>query len=669
MDIRIEKIINLLINREDFLSLREISALNNCSRRTVYYDLDKINELLKDCGLEELNIIRNKGIILSKKQKEKILIKLPTIQNNNHFFSPMERVKIIICTVLKRDKKIFVEDFGVLCKVSRNTILNDIKVVQRLVNESDLNFVYSKDKGYYIEGNVVRKRSLFFLYFNDLYRDYRNGLIHLDHLDIIKDYVYRINCIENELGYEFVSSITYSIAVFFSTINERRDLISFSESEVLEISKTKEFELVSKYFSQISSFEQLYMTLHLLGSRLQTAIFKIDNENDNETYDLACDLVEEFSRISNIEFNDRSSLEEAIYVHFKSSLYRFRYGIQIGNPLLNDIKREYKYLFNVTKKAVEYLEQQLALPISDAEIAYLTLHFGGAIKKNKNKNQRILVVCPNGISTSKMLLAEIKAMTSENCIIEVATITNINDDDYDVVISTVGNVKLKNMTKLIVVNPIITDIDRIAIMKRCMVRRENILEKEMLFKQLKNYIKEDKLKIAKSIIYHSSNNDNLKIMDSNLSFYSVVKKGLFLQEEKNVSWEKSIYDVCDLLEKKGYINGFYSQNIIKQLNLYGPYMFVADGVIVAHSKISDGSLKLGLAIGFYPNGVKFERNKIAKLVMVLACQDQSSHLSIISDIITLFSQPENIVLLKKAKTTKDLNSILEKVSINNKDDY
>lgn len=71
-------------------------------------------------------------------------------------------MKIIICTILKRSKPVFIEDFINLCHVSRNTIISDLKVVVTKLQESNLILTYENKEGYVIKGDVIRKRSVFF---------------------------------------------------------------------------------------------------------------------------------------------------------------------------------------------------------------------------------------------------------------------------------------------------------------------------------------------------------------------------------------------------------------------------------------------------------------------------------------------------------------------------
>ena len=80
-------------------------------------------------------------------------------------------------------------------------------------------------------------------------------------------------------------------------------------------------------------------------------------ESDEESYTLAKALVAEFSCIACVEFDEIEEIEQALFAHLKTSLYRYRYGIQLSNPMLNDIKTQYPELFGITKKACEYLER------------------------------------------------------------------------------------------------------------------------------------------------------------------------------------------------------------------------------------------------------------------------------------------------------------------------
>ena len=60
----------------------------------------------------------------------------------------------------------------------------------------------------------------------------------------------------------------------------------------------------------------------------------INNESSQTNYEIAKALVAEFEKFACVIFDDREELERSLYFHLNTSMYRFRYGIQVGNPML-----------------------------------------------------------------------------------------------------------------------------------------------------------------------------------------------------------------------------------------------------------------------------------------------------------------------------------------------
>jgi len=69
---RCKKILEMLLNAEYYTSLKQITEELGVSKRSIYYDICKLNEWLTYYNVSELEIIRGKGIIISKKDKQKI---------------------------------------------------------------------------------------------------------------------------------------------------------------------------------------------------------------------------------------------------------------------------------------------------------------------------------------------------------------------------------------------------------------------------------------------------------------------------------------------------------------------------------------------------------------------------------------------------------------------
>ena len=101
-----------------------------------------------------------------------------------------------------------------------------------------------------------------------------------------------------------------------SAIDKRSDQLTFSDMDEEEIVETKEYQLVSQYFPDLENGEKIYVTLHLLGSRLQTIPVNVMKEQD-ETYEISKNLVHEFERLTCIFFDQEEELVDAINAHLK----------------------------------------------------------------------------------------------------------------------------------------------------------------------------------------------------------------------------------------------------------------------------------------------------------------------------------------------------------------
>ena len=90
----------------------------NISKRSVYYDIRKINEWMEAQHLSELVVERKKGIRIDDEQKAMIRAGLKMIPSElAYVFTPTERVKIIICSILQRNRNLFLDDFMDFCQV------------------------------------------------------------------------------------------------------------------------------------------------------------------------------------------------------------------------------------------------------------------------------------------------------------------------------------------------------------------------------------------------------------------------------------------------------------------------------------------------------------------------------------------------------------------------
>ena len=123
-------------------------------------------------------------------------------------------------------------------------------------------------------------------------------------------------------------------------------------------------------------------------------------------------------------------------------------------------------------------------------------------------------------------------------------------------------------------------------------------------------------------------------------------------------WQSSIRIAGQCLLNNHSIEKKYIETIISQLQYYGPYMFLTEDVILAHAKPEDGVNCLDFSIAVFKKPVFFSEYRKAKLVLMLAAEDQEKHLHILQDILTLLEQPETVDRMTACETEDELFALI-----------
>jgi len=649
--------------------MQRIAEITGVSKRSIYYDICTINEWLDERGIKELEIERGKGILIPQEDRMKIEELLEDRQWGDYYvFSPSERVKIIICYLIHSKELVYIDQIIEVCQVSRNTVFGDLRVVVQTLHEYDLQLKYESKKGYRIEGDVIRMRALFFLYFNTIRALFDSGVLNFFNREEIQGYYKQLCLLKDELKIEYIEGDLLAIAALMPVMHNSRGKLCFQGLRKHEILETKEFLLVQKYFSELEESEKIYLCLHLLGSRVSVATDEIfEDRADQSVYGITKALVTEFEKTACVNFEDKEELERALFVHIKTSMYRYQYGIQIGNPMGNDITREYPNLFEITKIVSRYLEQMIGMPIPDSEVAYLALHFGAHLKVSKYRGirLRVLIVCVNGISTGNMIKREVKKLLPEAEIVDVVAAMNVLNaqDICDLVISTV---KIKSVLPVIVVHAILSDEDRRNIVNHQLVynSQKNKIS-DTLFDVVKKYVKESRHEDLKRDIIQCLQGDvqnlDMGIIEKEAGILERLSLSKITIKEGGVNWQDSIYLTGNCLIQSGSIQERYLDTIISQTIYYGPYMFITDEIMLAHAKPEDGVNKMDIAMAVWKEPVTFPKGKRAKLIFILAAEDHEKHLKILNDILKIAETADGIEWLARAGTCEAVFLELERI--------
>ncbi len=124
--------------------------------------------------------------------------------------------------------------------------------------------------------------------------------------------------------------------------------------------------------------------------------------------------------------------------------------------------------------------------------------------------------------------------------------------------------------------------------------------------------------------------------------------------ERADSWQNSIRLAGQCLVDYRSVEKRYLNMIIDQTQYYGPYMFLTEDVILAHAKPEDGVNCLDISMAVFREPVIYSEFRRARLVLVLAAEDQEKHLKILQDLLVLLSMPDFVECVEACKSPADI---------------
>lgn len=492
---RKKQIIQILIQEKDYTTAAQISEKLGVSRRTILRELASVEQWFSQQNIV-LEKVTGKGMLvladdllrhsmLSNLESEKVDVS----------YSPFERQRKIVLELLNANAPLKIFYFSNMLKVSEATISYDLNKVETWLQSWQLKLIRKPGFGVFVEGRESNFRKAIIHMFNEYFdRGEMIQLIKDDYID--KSSLNKKSSVKKTLlevvGYSLLDQIeqalkashvfenykladnAYAALVIHLSLAIKRlsdgENIHFDPQKLEELRDTKEFEMGSKIAQAIEltfgisiPIDEIgYITMHIQGSRLRwtrnnLAEIKVQ---DYEVIYLIEKLIKEMESITGYILVENQQLVSGLINHFGPAIARIKQGVEIRNPLLNDMKERYKVYFDSVREAVEVVEQQLGIEIPDDEVAYLTMHFAAAvetIKKVAASYWRVAIVCSTGIGSSKLLEARIKK-TYENMIVK-AVLSSIeleeqSLEDVDLILSTIPVTVHK---PLVVVSPLLLE--------------------------------------------------------------------------------------------------------------------------------------------------------------------------------------------------------------------
>lgn len=676
LDQRSSAIMMYLANSQDYVPVKVLSEKFNISRRTIYYDIEKINGWLKEHKLSSVQYVRSAGFFLKEDTAHQLPEQLGNLKIWHYEFSPKERKALLSIYLMSRSSPLYLEDLMKKVRVSRNTVIEDLKGLKDEMFRFHLELVFDRKEGYIISGKEDDKRKAIAFYLQHVFTEQSwqtvlsqipvilndNDESHeLFNLEKIRAVRFIISSIEQELNLqftdEFIHHFVFRLLLFVRRLAQGKKIqIDSVEKEILK--DTKEYLAAIKIGQQLATLfhlnfpddEVFYITKHLLGSRIQFSEDLFLHNSSNEIQMLkqvVLNMVNDFQTYACVIFENRHEIEKNLLLHVKPAFYRIKYGLEIETEVTDSIKEKYKDVFQLTKKVIVHLEEAVGKEVIDHEVALIAMHFGGwmeriGVKLADRKNA--LLVCTTGVGTSQLLLHQLEGLFSTVDILGCVSKRDYGKNLYDVdfIISTIP-LEEKNKP-VFVVSPILTEAEKEALLQKVNAlvnakpqQRTSIDAVMAIVQKYAKVVDEESLQRELKTYLYQPINANLGLMKPNLEDVLILDH---IQAEKSVQdWKEAIRLAAQPLVQNGTVTNEYVRAMIDSLVKMGPYVVVSPKVAIPHARPEDGVKRLGMSMLRLEQGVPFsdQGTHEVQLVIVLAAIDGEMHLKALSQLTNMLS--------------------------------
>ena len=461
-------LLEFLLKQHEYLSANQLAEKYGVSTKTVYQDIDKLNDFFDEGELKSrIDKVPRKGIKLSADEERKKIHSLLLVNKHEsgvQDFSPEYRESELIKRLFINQEELDIYDFAEEMYVTESTVHRDIDKLEKNLGQFDLKIRIKHDQ-LFVDGdewNIRKALQSYVIQVQSLGREENIERFFLEKdIEICNEAISRLSQkYHHQFSEEYSCLLLVECLVFkkrtennncltertSNLINDLNHLeVYFFSGELLE-------SIINKSFSEISPYEIEAMAYSLLayGFSIQSADYIQNIEHQvNE-------LINKVSNLLSLDLSKDNHLKLMLSNHISKMIFRLRNQIYITNPALEEIKKQYSSLFNVIWIAIRGLSKYYEINISNEELAFIVIHFQLAIEKIV-KPLNIVVICQNGIATSELIMSKLHKIFDSD-----AKITNINAreldfydlSNIDLIISTIA---LPEVTvPVIEVSPILT---------------------------------------------------------------------------------------------------------------------------------------------------------------------------------------------------------------------
>lgn len=464
-------ILNYLLEQKDYVTAKVLAQKFNVTPKTIYID---VNVLRSELAPFHLDIDKKpyRGILLLGDDKNKLEAKnsvnsLKRVETENIFDIDVRRQNLFIELVLN-GRSISLQDMAEEYFVSKSAILNDLEFLSKKYLSKFHVFFETINKRIQLVGTEKNiQAAIIDCLLNTLIKDTKLELksyFNFDTYDTVLELFRNKKIINNiHMADYYKQALLVTLLVISCRLENgyhmnKDDFYSLDDMDFIsgypianEVARYLEGKLNIIFHEEDKTILAKYLALY------RTEDIEVDKSKYKKIID---EIIIRLEQVENIEIMNRSELEEQLYQHIPPMIMRLRNGVNIINPLLDEIKTRYLHLFTVSWYVLSIIENTYNLTLTEDEVSFITIYFQMAIHKSSHSHN-VLVVCPYGIVSSKYIVNQLRLALPRYDDIQSCSLSDLKYrqlDEFDLIISTSPQ-HIDTLVPVVRVSPLLDNTD------------------------------------------------------------------------------------------------------------------------------------------------------------------------------------------------------------------
>lgn len=638
----------------------------NITDKTLWSDVNEIKEFIHSTGLPG-GIYSDRDYLWLSEQlpREELEHAIYAMDMYVYKASLEERKIYIILSLVYHEGYYSMQKLADELYVTRNTIINDCRVIDNYLAGLQIDFVAKSKKGILIQADEEQVQQLLIDIFRRLLhkgnqqQDYFAYFIEkkIGFCYSIKDVLRYMNEYVQQHKMLFVGEMMFEMSVCIFVLLNRLSQI--------------QGDLPSEEHQQVRPFDLLGNMIAFIGEKLQCSWLGYDNVltiekhifqqnihpqvqsiTDFDLYGIVCRFLVEVDSELKENIHSDNLLIESLISHIKelNNWGNKDYDWHIDEEEAG----EFRLVKSIAENKFSLLEKYLRGSMTEKMKDSIVIHICAALlRRHKDcRSMRVIVTCPGSMATSKYVEAQLKRYFDFQIVGNMTTAKLAAQPGplhADYIISTVPIPKAP--LPVLVVSPLLTieDIHKLQATAFQMKPVDALLQNQdfpMLrrLQQIYSVGHKDRIGFWERELSKLLVQEQFMLESADISFMLLkMLKPKYIQIcDGQLDWRSAMQQAAGDLVRDGYFDDAYVQEAIGNVEKYGSYIIVNEGIALAHARKESGVYEDGIALLVSKDGIVFDEGMVVHLLFFFGQKGDTDYINLFKEIIALGKKQEDI---------------------------